>query len=71
MWDGIERWLRKAGGPLLLGVLAFSQVAGAQLLFSRVLFILMGVGGFAECWVRTRKLIRSRGTTTATPDRVP
>ncbi|MEU9999242.1 hypothetical protein [Streptomyces sp. NPDC050848] len=69
MGDGIELWLRRAGGPLLLGVLALFLAADAQLLLSRVLYILMGIGGVVECCVRTRKLIRSRDTTAATLDR--
>lgn len=62
MWDWIELWLRKAGGPLLMGVsVAAGAVAHEQWwLRWRVLVLLAGLGSVAGCGVETWKLLRGR-----------
>ncbi|MYX35780.1 MULTISPECIES: hypothetical protein [unclassified Streptomyces] len=62
MWDGIELWLRKAGGPLLLGVfVAANAVAREQWWLPwRVVVLLVGLGSVVGCGVETWKLLRSR-----------
>ncbi|SNT59624.1 hypothetical protein SAMN05216252_15630 [Actinacidiphila glaucinigra] len=61
MWDGIELWLRKAGGPLLMGL----GVAGLALarerwwLPWRVAVFCVGLGSLVECGVQTWKLLCS------------
>lgn len=62
MWDGIELWLRKAGGPLLMGVsVAAGAVAHEQWWLPwRVVVLLVGLGSVMGCGVETWKLLRSR-----------
>ncbi|MGW2018183.1 hypothetical protein [Streptomyces sp. NPDC001927] len=69
MRDRIKLWLRKAGAPLLVGVLAFCfGVAEERSLPWLVAYIVLGVCGVMECYVETRKLIRRGATTKAMPD---
>ncbi|WP_329123961.1 hypothetical protein [Streptomyces sp. NBC_01353] len=71
MWDWIELWLRKAGGPLLLGLLTmFLAVVEQWWLPMRVLSFLFGVGEVVKCCVETWKLIRGQETAQATLDRL-
>lgn len=62
MWDGIELWLRKAGGPLLMGVsVAAGAVAHEQWWLPwRVVVLFVGLGSVVGCGVETWKLLRSR-----------
>lgn len=72
MWDGIELWLRKAGGPLLMGlVMAALALAREQWWLPwRVVVLLVGLGSVAGCGVETWKLLRSRVPTKTALDRL-
>ncbi|WUD70380.1 hypothetical protein OG937_45370 [Streptomyces sp. NBC_00510] len=62
MWDGIELWLRKAGGPLLMGLVmaGFALAREQWWLPWRVAVLLMSLGSLVGCGVETWKLLRSR-----------
>ena len=71
MWDGIELWLRRAGGLLLLGVVMMGQGVGRRLWLPwRVALFLFGVGAVVACGVETWRLIRSKESTKVALDRL-
>ncbi|GGU32112.1 hypothetical protein [Streptomyces lavendofoliae] len=72
MWDGAELWLRKAAGPLLLGlfVMALAVAREHWWLPLRVLVLLAGAAGVVACGAETWKLIRGRESTTTALDRL-
>ncbi|MFI2352923.1 hypothetical protein ACH492_39305 [Streptomyces sp. NPDC019443] len=72
MLDGIELWLRKAGGRLLMGVLTTGYALARERwwLPLRVLALLVGIGLVLECGVETWKLIRSRESAKTALDRL-
>ncbi|MGW4825601.1 hypothetical protein ACWEP4_43790 [Streptomyces sp. NPDC004227] len=65
MWDGIELWLRKAGGPLLVGAIMTGQALAREHWWPplRLLLLLAGIGAVVGCGIETWKLIRSQGST--------
>lgn len=72
MWDGVELWLRKAGGLLLMGLV----MAGSALVHERswlpwrVMVLFGGIGAVVTSCVETWKLIHSRESTEAALDRL-
>ncbi|MGI5482163.1 hypothetical protein [Streptomyces lavendofoliae] len=72
MWDGAELWLRKAGGPLLLGLFMMAPAVAREHWWPplRVLALLAGAAGVVECGAETWKLIRGRESATTTLDRL-
>jgi hypothetical protein len=72
MWDGIELWLRKAGGLLLTGVLMTGYAFARERWWLpwRVMVILAGIGAVVGCGVETWKLIRSRESAKTALDRL-
>ncbi|WP_406730126.1 hypothetical protein [Streptomyces sp. NBC_01794] len=72
MWDGIELWLRKAAGLLLMGVLMTGHafVRERWWLPWRLVVFLAGIGAVVGCGVETWKLVRSRESAKAALDRL-
>ena len=73
MWDGVELWLRRAGGRLLMGVAMMGLAVVREerwWLPIRVLVFLAGVAAVVDCGVETWKLIRSKESTGAALDRL-
>lgn len=72
MWDGIELWLRKAGGLLLVGVIMTGQALMREHWWPplRLLLLLAGIGALVGCGIETWKLIRSRGSTKTALDQL-
>ncbi|WP_328884727.1 hypothetical protein [Streptomyces sp. NBC_00299] len=70
MLDGIEVWLRTAGGQLLLGVvmIGFATVRDGWWLHVRLALLLAGIGAVAVCTVQTWQLIRREESTKAVLD---
>ncbi|HET6353478.1 hypothetical protein [Streptomyces sp.] len=72
MLDGMELWLRKAGGRLLTGVLITGYALGRERFWLplRLAALLVGIGYVVECGVETWKLIRSRELAKTALDRL-
>ncbi|AWW43318.1 hypothetical protein [Streptomyces cadmiisoli] len=72
MWDGIELWLRKAGGLLLLGVvmIGYALHRDGWWLPWRVTVLLSGIVALVSSAAETRKLIRSRESAETALDRL-
>ncbi|MET9673669.1 hypothetical protein ABZY68_11325 [Streptomyces sp. NPDC006482] len=71
MWDGIELWLRRAGAPLLVGVVMMAQGVGRRLWLPwRVGVFFFGVAAVVACGVETWRLIRSEESTKVALDRL-
>ncbi|OKJ99499.1 hypothetical protein AMK26_26040 [Streptomyces sp. CB03234] len=72
MWDGVELWLRRAGGPLLAGVFVMGLAVAREhwWLPLRVLVLLAGALGVVACGVETWRLVRGRESTEAALDRL-
>ncbi|MFD9215210.1 hypothetical protein ACIOWI_31530 [Streptomyces sp. NPDC087659] len=72
MWDAIELWLRRAGGPLLIGaVMTGCAIARDRWWLPwRVVVLLGGVSAVACCCAGTWRLIRSREPAVTVLDRL-
>ncbi|MGA5423951.1 hypothetical protein [Streptomyces lavendulocolor] len=72
MGDGVELWLRRAGGPLLgsLFVMALAVARERWWLPLRVLVLLAGVAGLVMCGVETWRLVRGGESASAALDRL-
>jgi hypothetical protein len=70
MLDGIEVWLRTAGGQLLLGVvmIGFATVREEWWLPLRLALLLAGIGAVVVCTVQTWQLTRRAESTKAVLD---
>ncbi|MFF7712474.1 hypothetical protein [Streptomyces sp. NPDC007988] len=72
MWDAIELWLRRAGGPLLIGAVMTGCAIGRDRWWLpwRVVVLLGGVSAVACCCAGTWRLIRSREPAVTVLDRL-